>query len=211
MREDGVAIVLDEVAKLLPEAPWRYEADDVTDKPSRYFAAEYVREQIMRATAEEVPHATTVAVDRYVEPRAPGMAVQIDATIHVERQGQKKILIGAGGSMLKRIGIAARERIEELVGGKVVLRLWVRVTPDWRESVARLDELGYGKSDAREGTTMIVATAEDAADATESAEESDLEAIGEDDDDASDEDEDEDEDAEDEDEDLDEADEEEET
>jgi len=86
-----------------------------------------------------------VSVDNYAEPRAPGQAVQIDATIHVERQGQKRILIGAAGAMMKRIGIAARERIEELVGGKVVLRLWVRVTPDWRESLPRLEELGYGK------------------------------------------------------------------
>ena len=164
IREDGVAIILDEVAKLVPEGPWRHEADEVTDKPSRYFAAEYVREQILQATQDEVPHATTVTVDRYVEPRAPGLAVQIDATIHVERPGQKKILIGAGGSMLKRVGIAARHRIEELVGEKVVLRLWVRVTPDWRESVARLDELGYGKNDSQT-TTMIVASAPEAADA----------------------------------------------
>jgi len=159
IREDGVARVLDEVAKLLPENPWRYEADDVTDKPSRYFAAEYVREQILRATANEVPHATTVTVDRYAEPRAPGLAVQIDATVHVERPGQKKILIGAAGSMMKRIGMAARKRIEDLVGEKVVLRLWVRVTPDWRESVARLDEFGYGKSGPLTATTMIVAEA----------------------------------------------------
>lgn len=209
LREDGVARVLDEVANLLPEAPWRYEADDVTDKPSRYFAAEYVREQILRATANEVPHATTVSVDRYVEPRAPGLAVQIDATIHVERLGQKKILIGAGGSMLKSIGIAARKRIEELVGEKVVLRLWVRVTPDWRESVARLDELGYGKTDAGASTTMIVATAPDEGDATDSDEEpEDDENVDEDLDDDEGDDE---EDVDDEDDDLDEADEEEAT
>lgn len=209
LREDGVARVLDEVANLLPEAPWRYEADDVTDKPSRYFAAEYVREQILRATANEVPHATTVSVDRYVEPRAPGLAVQIDATIHVERLGQKKILIGAGGSMLKSIGIAARKRIEELVGEKVVLRLWVRVTPDWRESVARLDELGYGKTDAGAAATMIVATAPGEGDATDSDEEpEDDENVDED----LDEDEgDDEEDVDDEDDDLDEADEEEAT
>jgi GTP-binding protein Era len=164
MREDGVALVLDEIAKLLPEAPWSYEADDVTDKPSRYFAAEYVREQILKATEKEVPHATTVSVERYVESRGPGLAVHIDATIHVERQGQKKILIGAGGSMLKLIGTEARKRIEELVGEKVVLRLWVRVTEDWRESVVRLDELGYGKRNTQTSTTMIVATAVDASD-----------------------------------------------
>jgi len=200
MREDGVAIVLEEIAKLLPETPWRYEADDVTDKPSRYFAAEYVREQILRATVKEVPHATTVSVDRYAEPRAPGLAVQIDATIHVERQGQKKILIGAAGSMLKHIGTEARKRIEELVGEKVVLRLWVRVTPDWRESVARLDELGYGKPDVEASTTMIVATAPDT-ESSESAEDVDIDEgdDDEDDDDIDDDDEDDDEDVDDDD------------
>jgi GTPase len=146
LRGSGVGRVLDEIARLLPEGPFRYGEDDVTDKPARYFAAEYVREQILRATKEEVPHASAVTVDRYVEPRDKGAAVHIDATIHVERPGQKKILIGAAGAMMKRIGIAARKRIEELVGEKVVLKLWVRVTPDWRESLPRLEELGYGKT-----------------------------------------------------------------
>nr|WP_275939162.1 GTPase Era [Polyangium spumosum] len=166
-REDGITRVLDEVARFLPEGPFRYGVDDVTDKPARYFAAEYVREQILRATQDEVPHASAVSVDRYVEPRAPGQAVQIDATIHVERQGQKRILIGAGGAMMKRIGIAARERIEELVGGKVVLRLWVRVTPDWRESLPRLEELGYGKGRGGAGAAteyVIVAERDEEAD-----------------------------------------------
>ncbi|HMY18346.1 MAG TPA: GTPase Era [Polyangium sp.] len=208
LREDGIGIILDEIAKLLPESPWRYEADDVTDKPSRYFAAEYVREQILRETEKEVPHATTVSVERYVEPRAPGLAVQIDATIHVERQGQKKILIGAGGSMLKQIGIEARKRIEELVGEKVVLRLWVRVTPDWRESVARLDELGYGKTESETGTTLIMAMSRENPDAltAEMPEEADESAEAEDELDDDEEDVDEDEFDEDEEEDFDEDD-----
>ena len=147
-REDGVVRMLDEIARLLPERPFRYGEDDVTDKPTRFFVAEYVREQILRATEEEVPHATAVTIDGYVEPSEKSKAVQIDATIHVERPGQKKILIGAAGAMMKHIGTAARMRIEELVGGKVVLRLWVRVTPDWRESLPRLQELGYGKQRA---------------------------------------------------------------
>ncbi len=163
-REDGITRVLDEIARHLPEGPFRYGADDVTDKPARFFAAEYVREQILRATQDEVPHASAVTVDQYAEPRAPGAAVQIDATIHVERTGQKRILIGTGGAMMKRIGIAARERIEDLVGGKVVLRLWVSVTPDWRESLPRLKELGYGKNRGGEagatGEYVIVAERE---------------------------------------------------
>ncbi|WP_170229320.1 GTPase Era [Polyangium fumosum] len=197
-REDGITLVLDEIARFLPEGPFRYGVDDVTDKPARYFAAEYVREQILRATQDEVPHAAAVSIDRYAEPRAPGQAVQIDATIHVERQGQKRILIGTAGAMMKRIGIAARERIEELVGGKVVLRLWVAVTPDWRESVPRLEELGYGR--ARGGATdateyMIVAErdaeadeADDTADDEGDEGDEDLDAEGEEDEDLDEED-----------------------
>jgi GTPase len=145
----GVARVLDEVAKLCPEGPPRYAPDDLTDRPLRFFAAEYVREQILHATEAEVPHAVAVAIDRFVEPipKAPGDrvtgAVHIDATICVERQGQKRILIGTGGEMLKRIGTRARLRIQELTGRKVNLKLWVRVAPAWRQSREKLDELGY--------------------------------------------------------------------
>ena len=151
LREDGITRVLDEVAPLLPEGPFRYEKDEFTDRPTRFFAAEYVREQILRATKDEVPHAVAVTIDRFVEPSAQGRAVHIDATIHVERPGQKRILIGAAGEMMKRIGTAARQRIEELVGQQVVLKLWVRVTPDWRESVPRLEELGYSKQRGNKG------------------------------------------------------------
>ena len=119
----------------------------ITDRPTRFFAAEYVREQILRATKAEVPHARRRRrFERYVEPTGEG-APHIDATIHVERPGQKKILIGAGAEQLKRIGTEARLRIEELVGRQVNLKLWVRVTPEWRESRERLDELGYNKGE----------------------------------------------------------------
>lgn len=146
LREDGVLRVLDEVAKLCPERDWGFAPDELTDRPTRFFAAEYVREQILRATKAEVPHASAVQIERYVEPTGEG-ALHIDATIHVERPGQKKILIGAGAEQLKRIGTEARLRIEELVGRQVNLKLWVRVTPEWRESRERLDELGYNKGE----------------------------------------------------------------
>jgi len=144
LKEDGVLRVLDEVAARLPEGPWRHEPDDLTDRPVRFFAAEYVREQILLATEAEVPHAAAVTVDRFVEP-AEGTkgVVHIDATICVERPGQKRILIGTGGEMLKRIGTDARLRIQELTGRKVNLKLWVRVQPAWRQSTAQLEELGY--------------------------------------------------------------------
>ncbi|WP_437875040.1 GTPase Era [Sorangium sp. So ce513] len=147
LRDDGVRRVLDEVAKLCPEADWGFAPDELTDRPTRFFAAEYVREQILRATKAEVPHASAVQIERYVEPTGEG-ALHIDATIHVERPGQKKILIGAGAEQLKRIGTEARLRIEELVGRQVNLKLWVRVTPEWRESLQRLEELGYNKGEA---------------------------------------------------------------
>ena len=142
LRENGVERVLDEVARLCPERPWELSSDELTDRPTRFFAAEYVREQILRATEAEVPHACAVQIERFVEP-AGGGTVHIDATIHVERPGQKKILIGTGAEMLKRIGTQARLRIEELIGGQVNLKLWVRVTPDWRASVQQLEQLGY--------------------------------------------------------------------
>jgi GTP-binding protein Era len=147
-RADGLLRVLDEVASLCPEGPAKYGADDLTDRPVRFFASEYVREQILLATAEEVPHAAAVEITRFVEPDRPGRATHVDATIHVERTGQKKILVGAGAEMLKRIGTAARLRIEELVGGKVNLKLFVRVTPGWRDDRGQLAELGYEQGKA---------------------------------------------------------------
>ncbi|MFT3769208.1 MAG: GTPase Era [Minicystis sp.] len=163
LKEDGVLQVLDEIAALCPERAWRYAPDNLTDRPVRFFAAEYVREQILRATEAEVPHAAAVTVDRFVEP-AEGTrgAVHIDATICVERPGQKRILIGTGGEMLKRIGTDARMRIQELTGRKVNLKLWVRVAPSWRQSTAQLEELGY-KSPKSSGETVAIIEAESSA------------------------------------------------
>lgn len=176
LRADGVERVLDEVSKLLPEAPWRHEPETITDRPVRFFAAEYVREQILAATQAEVPHAAAVVIDRFLEPVGPG-ALQIDATIHVERPGQKRILVGAGGEMLKRIGTRARLRIEGLVGRPVNLKLWVRVTPAWRESARRIEELGYGKADAEAAASAATAAAppDDALDVRDEAASGDAE------------------------------------
>jgi GTP-binding protein Era len=142
LRGDGIARVLDEVEKVLPEGPPRFDEDALTDRPTRFFAAEFVREPILLSTREEIPHAVAVEIDKFEER---GGMVHIDATIHVERDGQKRILIGKGGEKLKAIGTAARRRIEALVDKKVYLSLFVRVTPDWTESEKRLAELGYGK------------------------------------------------------------------
>ena len=150
LRESGVRVVLDQIALLLPEREWEFDEDMLTDKPTRFFAAEYVREQILLATSREVPHAAAVTIDDFVEPANPKAAVRVDATILVERPGQKRIMIGAGGEMLKRIGTAARARIEELVGRQILLKLWVKVEPDWREQRRVLDELGLA-GNASEG------------------------------------------------------------
>lgn len=150
-----VARAIDVIAGLLPEAPWQFGPDDMTDRPARYFAAEYVREQILRATRLEVPHAAAVTVDRFDEPA--GGAAEIDVTIHVERPGQKKILVGKGGATLKHIGTEARRRVEELLGRKVILKTWVRVTEAWRASVERLAELGYEKKAKDEGVALVFA------------------------------------------------------
>jgi GTP-binding protein Era len=152
LREDGITLVLDEVAKLLPEGVGQHGEDDLTDRPLRWFAAEYVREAILEATSEEVPHATAVTVDRFDEPVAGQRVVEIDATIHVERTGQKRIMIGEGGQLLKRVGITARKRIEELLDRQVHLTLWVRVTKDWRQRPDQLADLGLLADGGSEGT-----------------------------------------------------------
>jgi GTP-binding protein Era len=142
LRGDGVSRVLDEIESVLPEGPPRFDKDALTDLPTRFFVGEFVREPILLSTREEIPHAVAVEVGRFEEQ---GGTVHIDATIHVEREGQKRILIGHGGEKLKGIGSTARRRIEALIDKKVYLSLWVRVTADWTESEKRLAELGYGK------------------------------------------------------------------
>jgi len=139
-KEDGINRVLDEVAKLLPTGEQRHDDDAITNRPMKWFAAEYVREPILRATGEEVPHAVAVTIERFEEP--PTGTAKIAATIHVERNGQKRIIIGSKGAMLKRIGIAARQRIEELLGRKVHLELFVRVTGSWRDRAGQLADFG---------------------------------------------------------------------
>jgi GTP-binding protein Era len=144
LRASGVTRVLDEIARLLPEGGARHDEDALTDRPLRWLAAEYVREPILAVTRQEVPHAVAVTVERFEEPVGPS-AVHVAATIHVERSGQKPILIGEGGAMLERIGSRARRRIEALVDRKVHLELFVRVTEGWRDDPTLLGELGLGE------------------------------------------------------------------
>jgi GTP-binding protein Era len=124
LRADGIDRVLDEVAKCLPRRPAVHEPDFVTDRSVRFLAAEYVREQLILATEQEVPHLAQVSVERFEEQPA---LVQVEATIRCARPGHRAIVIGRGGARLKAIGTAAREKIEALVGKKVNLRIWVEV------------------------------------------------------------------------------------
>lgn len=124
----------------LPEGPTYFPADHITDQPERYLAAELIREKVLLATRQEVPHAIAVMVDRWEEtPRI----TRIYATIRVERPGQKAIVIGSHGAVLKRIGTLARQEMERLFGVRIYLDLHVRVEPGWREKPAFLNALDW--------------------------------------------------------------------
>jgi GTP-binding protein Era len=128
------------IIRFLPEGPAYFPEDHVTDQPERFLAAELVREKVLLATHQEVPHSVAVTVDKWEEtPRI----TRIFATIMVEREGQKRIVIGAKGSMLKRIGTLAREEMERIFGVKVFLDLHVRVQPAWREQPAFISALDW--------------------------------------------------------------------
>lgn len=137
---DGQDQLLTMLIDALELGPYYYPPDLVTDQPERFIMGELIREQILLTTREEVPHSVAIAIDRVDEEPT---ITRILATIHVERQSQKGILIGKGGSMLKAIGTAAREQIQKLVAGKVYLELFVKVQPKWRQSRTRLADLGY--------------------------------------------------------------------
>ena len=144
---NNVSELIKTIAKYLPEGPQFYDADHLTDRPEYFIVAELIREQVLKLTHEEVPHATAVVVDRMRDHE--GGKLQIEATIYVERPGQKGIIIGKKGQMLKQIGIAARQEIEALLGEKVNLRLWVKVQKNWRSDPAFLKSIGYNAKELR--------------------------------------------------------------
>jgi len=140
LTEDGVNQVVEAIEALLPEGAAGYDSSTLTDRPTAFFVKEYIREQALLSARSEVPHAVAVSIDKFVEAQR---AVVIKATIHVEKVGQRTILIGKGGSKIKEIGTLARKRIEALIGRKVHLGLFVRVTPRWKDIPRQLAELGY--------------------------------------------------------------------
>jgi GTP-binding protein Era len=140
LKKEGLDLLLEELVEALPAGPRYFSEDQITDQPVRFMAAEIIREQVLLATKEEVPYATTVVVDQFEEgPRLTRVA----ATIYCDREGQKAILVGKGGQMLKKIGTAARHNIERMSGTKVFLELFVKVQPGWRDSRAFVDELDW--------------------------------------------------------------------
>jgi GTP-binding protein Era len=143
-RRMGLDLLLEEIVARLPESPPLYPEDQLTDQTEQQLAAEYVREKALYYTQQEVPHAVAVEVDEWTPKDG---ATYIRMTINVERKGQKAILIGTGGAMLKKIGSAARADIERLIGGPVYLDLWVKVRENWRDDTAALGWLGYRAKD----------------------------------------------------------------
>ena len=140
LKRKGLDTLLDLILSMLPAGPAYFAEDQVTDQPARFMAAESIREQILLNTSEELPYATTVIVENFEEGKK---LRRISAVIYCEREGQKGILVGKGGQMLKKIGTAARIQIERMVGTKVYLELYVKVEAGWRESRRFIDELDW--------------------------------------------------------------------
>lgn len=140
LRGDGVELLTEALVKYLPEGPRYFTEDELTDVPERVIAAEMIREKVFLFTHDEVPYSTAVVVESFKEKKG---LVSISAVINVERESQKGIVIGKAGAMLKRIGKAAREDIERLLGSKVFLELFVRVEKDWTKNPKAMKEFGY--------------------------------------------------------------------
>jgi len=140
LKGDGCDGLVKEILKQLPEGEPYFAEDQITDQPERFLASEIIREKAIQLTYHEVPHALAVIVDKYEE--TPKL-LRIHATLHVERDSQKKILIGHKGEMLKKVGTEARKELEKLLGAKIFLEMFVKVVPDWRENPSRVRELDW--------------------------------------------------------------------
>ena len=157
---DGVDLLVDAVGALLPEGPRYYPEDELTDRPVRFLVSEMIREQVFMLTKQELPYATAVEIDEFKEAdparveaweengrTGKSPITTIHATIHLERDSQKGIIIGKGGAMLKRIGTKARRNIERLLGNQVLLKLHVRVEAKWTTNPNALKRFGYHRED----------------------------------------------------------------
>ena len=140
-RGDNRAKLLEKIVAALPEGPMYYPEDQITDRQERQIAAELIREQVLLHVKQEIPHGVAVVVEQYNE-RSNG-SVHIGATIYVEKDTHKAIVIGSGGAMLKQIGADARHEIQRMIGTKAFLELWVKVRKNWRQDEREVRRLGY--------------------------------------------------------------------
>ncbi|QBK26270.1 GTPase Era [Ureibacillus thermophilus] len=140
---NNVERLLETIEKYLPEGPQYYPSDQITDHPERFIISELIREKVLHLTREEVPHSVAVVIDQIRRDEKNENLIHVMATIMVERDSQKGIIIGKGGKLLKEIGTLARRDIEMLLGSKVYLELWVKVQKDWRNKITYLRDFGY--------------------------------------------------------------------
>ncbi len=139
---EGIEILLEKIMEALPESPPYYPEDMITDQTERFLVSEVIREKVIERTFQEIPYTTAVTIESFKEHPEKNLVV-IQATIHVERISQKKILIGKGGQKLKQIGESARKEMEAFLEKKVFLELWVNVEKNWTQDPPALNRLGY--------------------------------------------------------------------
>jgi GTPase len=137
---DGIPELMDLIARQLPESPFLYPEDEISTQPVRFFVAELVRETVLEQLQDEIPYSVAVQVEEFREGRSP---LYIRAVIYVERDSQKAIIIGSKGAQIRRLGEAARKKIELFVGTRVYLDLWVKVLANWRKNPGSLSRFGY--------------------------------------------------------------------
>ena len=148
LQGNNVNELMEALINALPEGPQYYPADQITDHPEYFVVSELIREKILQLTQEEIPHSVAVTVDKMQKDEFD--KVHVYANIIVERKSQKGIIIGKGGRLLKEIGTRARRDIQQLLGNKVYLELWVKVEKDWRKRKSNLQEYGYKETDYRD-------------------------------------------------------------
>ena len=148
LQGNNVNELMEGLINALPEGPQYYPADQITDNPEYFVVSELIREKILQLTQEEIPHSVAVTVDKMQKDEFD--KVHVYANIIVERKSQKGIIIGKGGRLLKEIGTRARRDIQQLLGNKVYLELWVKVEKDWRKRKSNLQEYGYRDTDYRD-------------------------------------------------------------
>lgn len=146
LKRDNVDQLIERTKKYLEEGPMFYPSDEVTDQPEKVVISEIIREKILRRTKEEIPHSVAVVIDK-LEEKKKGEVLNILASIYVERGSQKKIIIGKQGQLLKAIGQDARLELENLLGVRIFLDLWVKVKEDWRNKNTTLSNFGYDNKD----------------------------------------------------------------